>query len=92
MAQTLLDRPLEPITFEPQSRVDRALHSLRRVTSTGRYLPQVDGIRFIAITSVFFFHVHRYLNEALATGGRVLNRNLHPTDVVGQTCARAASA
>jgi peptidoglycan/LPS O-acetylase OafA/YrhL len=83
VAQTLLNRPLEPIAPEPESRVDRALRSLRRVTSSGRYLPQVDGIRLIAITSVFFFHVHRYLNEDLAPGGRVLNSSLHPTDVLG---------
>lgn len=39
------------------------LARLRRVTSSGRYLPQVDGIRFIAITSVFLFHVTRLLYD-----------------------------
>lgn len=44
-------------------RVDRVLARLRRVTTSGRYLPQVDGIRFIAISSVFLFHVTRLLYD-----------------------------
>jgi peptidoglycan/LPS O-acetylase OafA/YrhL len=50
---------------EDVSVVDRLLTRLRRVTSSGRYLPQVDGIRFIAISTVVLFHVNRYLYKAL---------------------------
>ncbi|MBK7722209.1 MAG: acyltransferase [Austwickia sp.] len=30
---------------------------LRRVTSSGKYSPEIDGLRFLAIMSVFVFHV-----------------------------------
>jgi peptidoglycan/LPS O-acetylase OafA/YrhL len=31
-------------------------HRLRRVTSSGAYVPQIDGLRFLAILPVLFFH------------------------------------
>ena len=33
------------------------LDSLQRVTSSGRFIPEVDGLRFIAIASVLLFHL-----------------------------------
>lgn len=33
---------------------------LRRVTSSGNYLPELDGLRFVAITMVVVFHVWGY--------------------------------
>ncbi len=30
---------------------------LRRITTTGTWIPQIDGLRFIAITSVILFHM-----------------------------------
>lgn len=39
----------------------RILDGLARVTSSGRYIPVIDGLRFIAIISVVLFH----LNESL---------------------------
>jgi peptidoglycan/LPS O-acetylase OafA/YrhL len=30
---------------------------LSRVTTTGRYIPEIDGLRFVAIASVFLFHL-----------------------------------
>ncbi len=35
----------------------RYLRSLRRHTSSGMYLPEIDGLRFIAILSVFLYHL-----------------------------------
>jgi len=32
-----------------------------RITSNGFYLPELDGLRFLAIASVFLFHVYAYL-------------------------------
>lgn len=32
------------------------LTMLRRITSDGRWLPEIDGLRFMAITSVFLYH------------------------------------
>jgi peptidoglycan/LPS O-acetylase OafA/YrhL len=34
------------------------LTSLRRITTSGRYFPEIDGLRFVAIFSVVFFHVY----------------------------------
>jgi peptidoglycan/LPS O-acetylase OafA/YrhL len=31
--------------------------SLRRITSSGAYLPEVDGLRFVAIASVVWYHI-----------------------------------
>jgi peptidoglycan/LPS O-acetylase OafA/YrhL len=31
--------------------------SLRRITTSGNYIPEIDGLRFAAILSVVFFHV-----------------------------------
>jgi peptidoglycan/LPS O-acetylase OafA/YrhL len=37
------------------------LRSLRRVTSSGRFIPAIDGLRFVAITSVVLYHLNDYL-------------------------------
>lgn len=36
---------------------DRFLSHFSRVTSSGRFIPEIDGFRFIAIASVFLFHL-----------------------------------
>ncbi len=36
---------------------DRFLKYFSRVTSSGRFIPEIDGFRFIAIASVFLFHL-----------------------------------
>ena len=36
---------------------DRFLKHFSRVTSSGRFIPEIDGFRFIAIASVFLFHL-----------------------------------
>ncbi|HMI58181.1 MAG TPA: acyltransferase [Gemmatimonadaceae bacterium] len=37
------------------------LKHLRRRTTSGRFIAEVDGLRFVAIALVVFFHVHDYL-------------------------------
>ncbi len=37
--------------------------TLRRVTSSGRYIPVIDGLRFAAILSVVLFHLQGYVVE-----------------------------
>ncbi|MVT42088.1 acyltransferase family protein [Chitinophaga oryziterrae] len=34
--------------------------NLRRITSNGMYVPEIDGLRFIAITSVVIFHMNGF--------------------------------
>jgi peptidoglycan/LPS O-acetylase OafA/YrhL len=36
---------------------------LSRITSSGAYIPEIDGLRFIAISSVFVMHVQGYIEE-----------------------------
>ncbi len=36
--------------------------SFRRITSSGNFIPEIDGLRFIAITSVVFFHLAGFLS------------------------------
>lgn len=36
------------------------LAKLSRVTSSGRFIPQIDGLRFAAIAWVFIYHSHHY--------------------------------
>ncbi|MGH7634807.1 MAG: acyltransferase family protein, partial [Gemmatimonadaceae bacterium] len=37
------------------------LRHLRRRTTSGRFIAEVDGLRFVAIALVVFFHVHDYI-------------------------------
>lgn len=34
---------------------------LRRITSSGGFIPEIDGLRFVAISSVVAFHLYEYL-------------------------------
>ena len=36
---------------------------LRRITSSGAFIPEIDGLRFVAIMSVLFYHLRGYLLE-----------------------------
>lgn len=49
-------------------RLARALAPLRRITSSGRYVPEIDGLRFAAITAVVLYHLHGFVwvNRAAA--------------------------
>jgi peptidoglycan/LPS O-acetylase OafA/YrhL len=44
---------------------DRVVPHLQRITSGNRFIPQIDGLRFVAILSVVLFHIH----GSLAFGG-----------------------
>ena len=35
---------------------------LTRITSGGKFIPEIDGLRFIAIASVVIFHIYEYLH------------------------------
>jgi peptidoglycan/LPS O-acetylase OafA/YrhL len=37
----------------------------RRITTQGRFIPQIDGLRFVAITSVVLFHIYANFENGL---------------------------
>jgi len=39
-----------------------AVFGLRRITSSGNFIPEIDGLRFIAILSVVLFHIYGFLD------------------------------
>ncbi len=39
----------------------RSLRSLSRETSSGRFIPEMDGLRFVAISMVILYHLNGYL-------------------------------
>ncbi|WP_298740353.1 acyltransferase [uncultured Chitinophaga sp.] len=39
------------------------LKRLQRTTSSGKFIPEIDGLRFIAIASVILYHLHLFLGE-----------------------------
>ena len=51
------------LATEAQIRADHAgiLSRLHRITSSGKYIPEIDGLRFVAIVSVVLFHVQGQL-------------------------------
>ncbi len=51
--------------------------NFRRITSQKRFIPQIDGLRFVAISSVVLFHLYASLNH----GGAVLNAGFDGANV-----------
>src|SRR2546426_12554732 len=45
----------------PNSFSRRLLVRLSRETSSGRFIPEMDGLRFVAIAMVVLFHLNGYL-------------------------------
>ena len=35
--------------------------NFKRIISKGNFIPEIDGLRFIAVTSVFLFHLNGFL-------------------------------
>src|SRR5579859_2549282 len=44
------------------------LGSFRRITSNGAFIPEIDGLRFVAISSVVFLHAYAELLDRIALG------------------------
>lgn len=40
-----------------------AMLQFKRITTQKRFIPQIDGLRFVAIASVVLFHVYAALSE-----------------------------
>jgi peptidoglycan/LPS O-acetylase OafA/YrhL len=51
--------------------------NFRRITTQKRFIPQIDGLRFVAISSVVLFHLY----ASLSHGGAVPNPTFDPVNV-----------
>ena len=49
------------------------LASFRRITSNGTYIPEIDGLRFIAILAVVFLHCYGELLDRMGIGVKAMN-------------------
>lgn len=58
----MADEEREPGAMKPDSTL---ASGLRRVTSDGKFVPEIDGLRFVAISSVVIYHLHWALENRL---------------------------
>jgi peptidoglycan/LPS O-acetylase OafA/YrhL len=56
-------RVLEAIISVVRELVFLRVRNLRRVTTSGRFIPEIDGLRFVAIASVYLYHLNGHLLE-----------------------------
>jgi peptidoglycan/LPS O-acetylase OafA/YrhL len=52
-----MDRPKTSLRVAARSKIGWLAGKLSRVTSTGELIPEVDGLRFLAISAVLFHHL-----------------------------------
>ncbi len=52
-----MDRPKTSLRVAARSKIGWLAGKLSRVTSTGEVIPEVDGLRFLAISAVLFHHL-----------------------------------
>jgi peptidoglycan/LPS O-acetylase OafA/YrhL len=41
--------------------MNKLLNSLQRITSSNKFIPEIDGLRFVAISAVVLFHINGFL-------------------------------
>ena len=50
------------------TRTGRITSRLTRITTTGQFIPEIDGLRFVAIVLVLLFHINGYLAARMGFG------------------------
>jgi peptidoglycan/LPS O-acetylase OafA/YrhL len=53
----MLGKRFDGPRFNPRASLTERYMGLQRVTTTGRWIPEIDGLRFIAIIAVLFVHI-----------------------------------
>lgn len=43
--------------------IKKILSNFQRITASSRFIPEIDGLRFIAIISVIFFHLNNFISN-----------------------------
>jgi hypothetical protein len=65
------DEPTDAVPVgRPQPRRTSSLERLRRRTTSGRYIPEIDGLRFICIMLVVLLHIQEMTQVWLGSGRR----------------------
>ncbi len=62
-----MNHPRNPLLIATRSKVEWLAGKLSRLTSSGELIPEIDGLRFIAISTVVFHHL---LSMYLSSSGR----------------------
>jgi peptidoglycan/LPS O-acetylase OafA/YrhL len=57
------------------------IEKLKRITRDGRWIPEIDGLRFVAIGSVFLFHLNQVLENH--SGGALVIQHRYTWMVTG---------
>ncbi len=55
--------PTSPPVAPPLTLSERLLARFSRITSSGGFIPEIDGLRFLAIALVVVFHINTYFTE-----------------------------
>ena len=69
---------------------DRLLDRLARKTSTGRYISEIDGLRFFCILLVVLLHLEVYLTVLHVGGGFDVQPRVPPNDWLAATALSGA--
>ncbi|HWL87236.1 MAG TPA: hypothetical protein VNO21_15630, partial [Polyangiaceae bacterium] len=70
---------VQPEVSPPISVFDGVLRKFSRRTNGGRFIPEIDGLRFIAIALVVAYHADGYVQVKF---------NLAPKSLIGEIVAR----
>ena len=77
------DEPATPVATDdtgknPEGKTSWLASRLRRITTSGSYVPEIDGLRFVAIASVVLYHISI---QTKGEGGQATDGNVFWTAV-----------
>jgi len=57
----------------------------KRITTQGRFIAQIDGLRFVAIASVVLFHIYATFENGVIPAPRTFHPDLPKREVATST-------